>query len=153
MTDINQTILQKASGDHRLKSDEQAYYLGTFKERVILTVELKDANQELVSSHFDIILSQLREQHPDLTVKISARLDDRWTMAYLKTAQNMGLTASLVEDGTKTSPFGLVLHSHSPVSVKHTDIFTIFPNLAPTTPPTDQAGTTKKPFWQKWFEG
>ncbi|MFX3960301.1 DUF1694 domain-containing protein, partial [Streptococcus suis] len=43
MTDLQKTILQKASGESRLDPDQQRLYMGTFRERVLLTISSSEA--------------------------------------------------------------------------------------------------------------
>lgn len=46
MTELDNKILQKASGENRLDPDQQRYYLGTYKERVVLHLSLKEAQKK-----------------------------------------------------------------------------------------------------------
>ncbi|MGC4388149.1 DUF1694 domain-containing protein, partial [Streptococcus suis] len=52
MTDLDKQILQKATGETRLNPDEQRRYFGTFRERVVLTIALQEAQTEGIQKTF-----------------------------------------------------------------------------------------------------
>ncbi|EHJ53160.1 YueI family protein [Streptococcus macacae] len=150
MVDLNQKILESACGEHQLNPDEQRKYFGTFKERVLLTILLKDAENSLILNHFSDILASIQANYPQekVTVKISANLSLAKQMDYMKKAQQSGLTATIINDDKKRSPFGILIHTDKAENLKHTDVRLLYPQIfAEKTKEPKQ----KKSFWQKWF--
>ncbi|MGT2783955.1 YueI family protein [Streptococcus merionis] len=149
MTDINQTILKKASGENRLKPDEQRYYLGTYKERVLLTVKLTDVSSDPIKNHFSHLLSDFQAKETSLTLKISGKLDDSLQLFYLKLAQESGIASSIIDEVDNSSPLGLVLHTNHAINQEKLDIKEQFPNIIQKPSPSPKA--SQKTFWSKLF--
>ena len=147
MDDLEQKILQSAQGERRLKATEQQQFLGTFAERVILSVFLKDAEKSQVLSQFDSILSDMKDKYDSPALKISDKLTVTIQMAYMKKAQAAGLAATIIKEDGAQSPFGLILHTDQAENIAHTDIKELYPQYFKKENPTDKPN--KQSFWQK----
>lgn len=154
MTDINNSILQKASGENRLNPDEQRLYLGTYRERVLLTVDLAEAGQLSVKETFSLALDRISNQHSPVQLKLSASLAEDSQTLYMKQAQAAQIPFTLVEERGAQSPFGLLLHTDHAVNLDKLDIFEQFPDLKTAS----QTKVSKKKlakisFWGRLFGG
>lgn len=147
MTDLDTRILQNASGGPKFKPDEQKKFLGTFEERVIVDCSLEDAENDLLSDHFQQILAKICSDFQPVFVKISPELSSSKQIFYLKTAQEEGCEATIVAECS--SPFGLVIHSDQPVEVDEQDMLQHFSDLL--TDPQPEKQKKKLYFWKKLF--
>ena len=136
------------SGEHRLDPDQQRLYFGTFKERVILTVSLKNAANHILLEHFEEIIAKFQDDYSPLMLKISPKLPTTTQMTYLKLAKQAQVTASIVDEATAHSPYGVVLHTDHAVEVPETVCANRFPQYF-TIP--SQEPTEKKSFLKKLF--
>jgi len=94
MTDLENKVLQAATGEKRLNPDEQRLYFGTFAERVVLSIPLEDSRLEEVKNRFSDILGQLTKQYDTILVKISPKLYVSNQMFYMKIAQKQNIQAT-----------------------------------------------------------
>ncbi|MFS1663468.1 DUF1694 domain-containing protein [Streptococcus sp. zg-JUN1979] len=129
MTDINQHIMQKASGEQRLNPDEQKRYFGTFRERVVLTISLEDARQAAIQAIFSHVIDDLKDKFGSLTVKISPNLETNTQIFYMKIAQEKGLQATIVDEDRANSPFGVLVHTNKAENKDITDIRVSYASL------------------------
>ncbi|MGT2755552.1 DUF1694 domain-containing protein [Streptococcus ovuberis] len=150
MTDINQTILQKASGENRLHPDQQKLFLGTYRERVVLAITHQEAGLSTVKTGLKPILEKLLDQVSPLTMKVSNQLDDRLKLYYMRLAHDIHLSFSLVAEEDSSSPYGIVLHTDQALNQENIDLSKRHPELFPATEPPLQT-STKKSLWQKLF--
>ncbi len=148
MTDLNQTILQKASGETRLNPDEQRLYMGTFRERVLLVLSFDEAVHSSIQQQFVTICQALKEEQPNLSLKISPKLSDALQVSYMKEAQEQQVMVSIIDEQSATSPFALLFHTDHAVHQEQIGLSERFPTLLEN--PTPQA-PEKKGFWQKLF--
>lgn len=150
MTDLNQTILQKASGENRLNPDEQRLYMGTFRERVLLVLSFEEAVNASVQQQFATICQTLKGEYSTLTLKISPKLSDTLQISYMKEAQEQQIAVSIIDEKIATTPFALLFHTDHAVNQEQIALSEKFPNLLekPKSQPTQ-----KKGFWQKLFKG
>ena len=138
MTSLEKKVLQCASGEKRLKPDELRHYFGTYAERVVLAILLENAEKKTVMEEFPKILKDLSLAYPHLSLKLSPNLADQTQFTYIKTAQALNISATIVDEAKAHSPYlDKVLFSEI-----HPDI------LAPQK--TEQA-ITKKGFFAKLF--
>lgn len=146
MTDLNKTILQKASGETRLDPDQQRLYMGTFRERVLLTFSFEEALDATIADQFPIICQDLLSHYSPLFLKISPRLVDSLKLNYLKQAQQLGITVTIVDEAAASSPYALVFHTDYAVNLEDQKLTNSF------TPKEKEAnGAPKRSFWQKLF--
>ncbi|WP_286783195.1 YueI family protein [Streptococcus sp. UBA4344] len=146
MTDLENKVLQAATGEKRLNPDEQRLYFGTFAERVVLSIPLEESRLEDVQNRFSDILGQLNKKYDTLLVKISPKLSVSNQMFYMKTAQELHIQATIVDEKNAQSPYGIIVHSNQAENVANpllSDQFPISHNEPKEAP--------KKGFWSKLF--
>ena len=146
MTDASKKILEKANGGLKLNPDEQRRFLGTFEERVLGYAELATANDDKFQKAFLTILETLKKETELLFVKISPQVEFDKQVFYLKHAKDDNCQATIVSEDHNSSPFGMVIHSDSPVQTQEKDLRKAFSDLW-------QEKETKAPtsLWKKWF--
>ena len=146
MTDVSKQILEKAHGGLKLNPDEQRRFLGTFEERVLGYAELATANDDKFQKAFLTILETLKKETEPLFVKISPQVEFDKQVFYLKHAKDDNCQATIVSEDHNSSPFGMVIHSDSPVQTQEKDLKKAFSDLW-------QEKETKVPtsLWKKWF--
>ncbi|MFP3766960.1 MULTISPECIES: YueI family protein [Streptococcus] len=146
MTDLENKVLQAATGEKRLNPDEQRLYFGTFAERVVLSIPLEDSRLEEVKNRFSDILGQLAKQYDTILVKISPKLSVSNQMFYMKIAQEQNIQATIVDEKNAQSPYGIIVHSTKAENVANPLLSEQFPATAekPKEAP-------KKGFWSKLF--
>ena len=146
MTDISKQILEKAHGGLKLNPDEQRRFLGTFEERVLGYAELATANDVKFQKAFLTILETFKKETEPLFVKISPQVVFDKQVYYLKQAKDADCQATIVSEDHNSSPFGMVIHSDSPVQTQEKDLKKAFSDLW-------QEKETKAPtsLWKKWF--
>lgn len=147
MTELNTTILQKASGENRLHPDEQRRYMNTFRERVVLVVEFSEATADGFRHNFASLCSDLQNQVQPLFVKLSPRLSDSLQISLLKEAQQAGLTASIVSEGDGASPYALVFHSDHALDKQDISLSSQVPQNTTST----EKSPEKLSFWSRLF--
>ena len=148
MTNLQQTLLEKARGGVKFDPDQQRKFLETFEERVLVTVNLEEAEANSIQKGFKDILNQLQKEYSPLFVKLSPNLSENAQLFYLKIASQAGLTATIVSNDCQNSPFGLIIHTDRPVDVANKDVFARYPELLSTSP---QTKPQKQSFWKKLF--
>ena len=146
MTDISKQILEKAHGGLKLNPDEQRRFLGTFEERVLGYAELATANDDKFQKAFLTILETFKKETEPLFVKISPQVEFEKQVYYLKNAKDSDCQATIVSEDHNSSPFGMVIHSDSPVQTQEKDLKKAFSDLWQEKEP--KAPTS---FWKKWF--
>ena len=146
MTDVSKQILEKAHGGLKLNPDEQRRFLGTFEERVLGYADLETANDDKFQKGYVSILVSLKKETEPLFVKISPQVVFEKQVYYLKQAKDADFQATIVSEDHNSSPFGLIIHSDSPVQINEKDLKKAFPDLW-------QEKETKAPtsLWKKWF--
>lgn len=149
MDKINDKLLQAANGEHRLKPQEQKKYLGTFAERVVLTVSLTDAKSQLFQDHFAHICQELIARYQQLAVKINGQLPISQQMTLMKIAQTANLPTTVINEEHSHSPYGLIIHSSQAQDLTTTDVRECFPTIF--EPKTAQTQPKQSSFWQRLF--
>lgn len=151
MADKNvQDYLDKGlSGTPQLKPEEKKKYLGTFRERIYLTMTFS----EIQHSQAAAALTTELAQHPEGQLLLSGALDAPWLDQFVQLARGKNLHFTLVNTYEETSAEQIALVYAADyavdlptvaVSQKYADLF------AQSTPTT----TTDKPsFFQRLFYG
>ena len=129
MTDVSKQILEKAHGGLKLNPDEQRRFLGTFEERVLGYAELATANDVKFQKAFLTILETFKKETEPLFVKISPQVVFDKQVYYLKQAKDADCQATIVSEDHNSSPFGMVIHSDSPVQTQEKDLRKAFSDL------------------------
>ena len=147
MTDLSKQLFEKAHGGAKLNPDEQRRYLGTFEERVLGYADIDTANSPQLEKGFLSILEKLQEKAEPLFVKISPTIEFDKQFFYLKEAKETNSQATIVSEEHTSSPFGLIIHTDTPVQVEEKDLRLAFPNLWEVK----KEEPVKTSFWKKWF--
>ena len=147
MTDLSKQILEKANGGLKLNPDEQRRFLGTFEERVLGYADLETADDDKFQKGFLTILETYKKETEPLFVKISPQVEFDKQVFYLKQAKEADCQATIVSENHNSSPFGLVIHSDSPVQTNEKDLKKAFSDL------WQEKEMKKAPtsLWKKWF--
>lgn len=149
MTSLEKKVLQCASGEKRLNPDELRHYFGTYAERVVLAILLENAEKKAVIEEFPKILKDLSLTYPHLSLKLSPNLADQTQFTYIKSAQALNISATIVDEAKAHSPYGIIVHSDKAENLDEVLLSEIHPDiLAPQK--TEQA-VTKKGFFAKLF--
>ncbi|MGT2865751.1 DUF1694 domain-containing protein [Streptococcus fryi] len=151
ITTINQKILRSSNGETRVKPDEQRLYLGTFKERVVLTIPIEDSLTQLINDKLPSILLNLEVKYKNLNLKINSELASNKQILLLQRAQELHIPAMVVNDNSSHSPFGIVVHTNNAENVEATDVKHLFPEQWQTVSLKTPDQEEKKGFWQKLF--
>ena len=150
MTDLQKTILQKSSGENRLDPDQQRLYMGTFRERMLLTLSFTEATSKDFQGHFPAICQDLKEKYPQLFLKISPNLSDLIQISLMKEAQAAGITTTIVDEKIANSPYAILFHTDHAVDLENISLNHTFLNLLKKDPTKN---AEKKGLWQKFFGG
>jgi len=147
MTALSTQLLEKAHGGPKLNPDEQRRYLGTFEERVLGYADIDTANSPQLEKGFLSILEKLQEKAEPLFVKISPNIEFDKQVFYLKEAKETDSQATIVSEEHTSSPFGLIIHTNSPVQVEEKNLRLAFPKLWEVK----EEEPSKASLWKKWF--
>ena len=96
-SNVEQRLQNGIYGSPKIKPDEQRRYLGTFRERMWLTISVAEAKQQDWSD----ALRQELTIHPDSLVIINGNIDDSLTRNYLTVANNAHVQFT-IKTGTET---------------------------------------------------
>lgn len=96
-SNVEQRLQNGIYGSPKIKPDEQRRYLGTFRERVWLTISVAEVKQQDWSD----ALCQELTIHPDSLVIINGNIDDSLTRNYLTVANNANVQFT-IKTGTET---------------------------------------------------
>ncbi|MGT2665714.1 DUF1694 domain-containing protein [Streptococcus rifensis] len=149
MKDLNETILQKASGEMRLKPGEQNLYLGTYRERVFLVATTEEAERLEVMNGLVILLENYLQSLKPLTFKLSSHLNQSTQTFYMKLAQQKQIPFSLIDENNNQSPYGLVVHTDHAINQETINVLELLPKKQATE--NSQSEIPKKSFWTKLF--
>lgn len=129
MHDINQTILQKASGETRLNPDEQRRFMGSYKERVITTLLLQDAIDDAILSNFNKLLIRLTESYHPLFVKLSPQLGKTRQIPLMRAAKELDIDCSIINESDYVSPYAIVVHTDHAVMIPDINALTTYSDI------------------------
>lgn len=149
MTSLENKVLQCASGEKRLNPDELRQYFGTYAERVVLAVLLENAEKKTVIDHFPQILKDLQAVYPNLSLKLSPKLADQTQFTYIKTAQALNISATIVDEAKAHSPYGLIVHSNQAENLDKVLFSELYPDIL--APSETEPILEKKGFFAKLF--
>lgn len=149
MTSLEKKVLQCASGEKRLKPDELRHYFGTYAERVVLAILLENAEKKTVMGEFPKILKDLSSAYPYLSLKLSPNLADQTQFTYIKTAQALNISATIVDEAKAHSPYGIIVHSDKAENLDKVLFSEIHPDIL--APQKTEQTVTKKGFFAKLF--
>lgn len=146
MTDLQQTLLEKANGSPRLHPDQQNKYLETYSERVIIEVPLEEVTDPEFLKALPLLLSQVQADFEPLFLKLAPQVPDQEQIKILKLAKEANIKATIVSSNCSHSPFGLILHTDHAVELDSRDAHQAYPNCFKV-----EKETEKTSFWKKLF--
>ncbi|MGT2957443.1 hypothetical protein A9Q68_03855 [Streptococcus bovimastitidis] len=147
MDSLDQKVIKSATGEYRFDPDQQRYYLGTFSERVLLTIPLEGIENDIAKLEFERLLPSLVEQYEPLSLKLSSELDSQYQMSYMKMASKKNIPTTIVDETGAHSPFALVLHTDHAVNLNETSISSSLNQQSHST----KDKKDKPSFWQNLF--
>lgn len=146
MSDINQKIMERAAGNRLLNPDEQRYYLGTFRERVLVTISNQDIYNKSILSLFSKALDNLTKEVSPVKVAISSQISSERQIALLTSAKKKGLAATIIDDKISNSPYSAVIYTDHAINREETDLLSLFQNETETTKNKRQRGFLRRLF-------
>ena len=141
MTSLEDKVFQCASGEKRLNPDELRQYFGTYAERVVLAVLLEDAEKKIVIEHFPLILKKLLAVYPNLS--------DQTQFTYIRGAQTLNISATIVDEAKAHSPYGIVVHSDKAENLDKILFSELYPDIL--APKQTEQIVEKRGFFTKLF--
>ena len=149
MTSLEDKVFQCASGEKRLNPDELRQYFGTYAERVVLAVLLDDAEKKIVIEHFPLILKKFLAVYPNLSLKLSPNLSDQTQFTYIKGAQTLNISATIVDEAKAHSPYCIVVHSDKAENLDKILFSELYPDIL--APKQTEQIVEKRGFFTKLF--
>ncbi|MGX7196236.1 YueI family protein [Enterococcus olivae] len=147
MTDELQKHLDKGLyGAPLLNPDEQKKYLGTFRERCLVSMTLaqmkNQKNKQLLKQHLS--------NYQDNVILINGALPESLQNSYIQLITSANVSFTIVNQTESCTPdsIGLLVVAEQAVNEQTIDIEQKFA-AAPTSQPSDT--TEKKSFWKKFF--
>ncbi|MCH4168173.1 MAG: YueI family protein [Streptococcaceae bacterium] len=133
---IEEKLEQGLYGKPQLKPDEQKKFLGTFRERVILIITNQDVYQDVYQELFFQKLTENINESTQLLMKINDLLDDTTKMKFIKLANELKITSTIITENISIEPEGcaIVIHSNQ---AENKAIIDIHQMLAEKTEPID----------------
>ena len=149
MTDnLQQRIDQSASGRPLVKPDEQAMYLGSFRERCYISMTVKQMKKETNKT----LLTRALTAYPEAKVLIHGNLPTSLQSNYIQivTTNKHAFTIVTPKQPLNDDVIGLLLVSDQAVHEEIIDLEEKFQkNESKVTP--HKESKEKKGFWSKWF--
>lgn len=145
-SNIEKRLQNGIYGTPRIKPDEQRRFMGTFRERVWLTITVQEIKEKGWTNEFHKEL----EDHPDTLVIINGNLPDQYTKEYIKIAnqQECQFTIKTGKDIKVTDDaLAIVVTDNKAVYQTPIDIAQRYPQ--PTTKHNDSQ--KKSSFFQRFF--
>lgn len=119
--DVNQRLKNEIYGQPKIKPDEQRRFMGTFRERVWLTISVSEIQERDWIRTFDEIL----QKHPNSLVIINGNIDDRFTSKYLTAANQLNVDFTIktgAEVKTGADDLAIVVTAHEAVWANPIDV-------------------------------
>ncbi|MDY3702091.1 MAG: YueI family protein [Limosilactobacillus coleohominis] len=120
-SEIDQRIQNGIYGTPKIKPDEQRHYMGTFRERVCLTISVAEIN----NNDWSFAVREELTKHPDSLVIINGNLADHLTRNYIMLANQMQVQFTIkTGSDAKTTPdsLALVISDHKAVYESPVDV-------------------------------
>ena len=120
-SEIDQRIQNGIYGTPKFKPDEQRHYMGTFRERVWLTISVAEIN----NNDWSFAVREELTKHPDSLVIINGNLADHLTRNYIMLANQMQVQFTIkTGSDAKTTPdsLALVISDHKAVYESPVDV-------------------------------
>lgn len=149
-SNVDQRIQNSIYGTPKIKPDEQRKYMGTFRERVHLTISVAEAKQQDWSG----ALQKELTKHPDSLVIINGNLEDRYTRAYITIANQMTVQFTIkTGNDTKTDDdaFAVVVTDHQAVYESPVDVAKKYGDQNQTSSPEENHEKRHESIWHRLF--
>lgn len=120
-------------GTPKINPDEQRHYLGTFRERVSLTMTIAEVVDR---QNLDAFMTEITA-HPDFQVILNGHIDQADLGPYLKVASQRNVKFVIRQDeiyGLNDSDLGMVIAADHAINVTPVALAQKYP--APTAPET-----------------
>lgn len=133
-------------GSPLVNPDEQHKYMGTFRERCVLSMTVAEMKKKENQSRF---VKELKK-YPELTILLNGALPEQLQAAYIQLATQNKVKFTVINDFVETNPesFGLLLTAKEAVNKEVIDIEEKY-----AASETSEAAKPKedKGFWHKLF--
>lgn len=142
--DLQKRLDNSMYGTPLIKPEEQKKYLGTFRERCYLTMNVRQmAKPELRAN----LITELRK-YPEASVLLNGTLTSQLQATYIKLLTDIGAKFTIINDGVTNTPesVGLILAAKEAVNQDIIDIEEKYPKQI-----NEQEKPEKKSFWGKLF--
>lgn len=135
MADEMQKHLDNARYGTKLNPDEQRQYLGTFRERVYLTLTVAEMEQKAYS---DALVSEIKK-HPEAHLLIKGSLNDDLQAKYVTLASTNKFRFTIISDPefTDNSTLGAVVAAKTAVNESVVAVAEKYPQKTSTEPPKE----------------
>lgn len=110
---------------------------------------MENAEDKIVTDQFPQILKDLLAIHPNLSLKLSPKLADQIQFTYIKAAQALNISATIVDEAKAHSPYGLILHSNEAENLDNVLFSELYPDIL--APKETEPVLEKKLFFAKLF--
>ncbi|MDO4854977.1 MAG: YueI family protein [Limosilactobacillus gorillae] len=144
---LEQRLQNGIYGTPKINPDEQRRYLGTFRERVCLTI----SNAQIKERSWTEAVEQELKRGLATQVFINGNLPDELTHPYIQIITKAGGNFTLKTDPQfKTTPdrLALVMAANDAVYQSPVDVAKRYPDISATT---SKQAPAKKSWWQKIF--
>lgn len=130
---VDQRLQNGIYGTPKIKPDEQRRYMGTFRERVRLTVSVAEIKQQDWTS----AVNQELHAHPDCLLIINGNISDSFTHPYLSLANSLNVSFTFktgTDIKTDDDAFALVFTDSKAVYEHPVDVAKKYPQGKTSTP-------------------
>ncbi|GAB6092453.1 YueI family protein [Furfurilactobacillus curtus] len=145
--DPNQRLSNAIYGAPKVNPDEQRHYLGTFRERVTLSMSVAELKSGQYLDAFTTELEQQDEQNN--TILLNGNLGQDTLGPYIRAATMHAVAFTIKNDpqyGTDDADLALVITAKAAVDVSPIDVAAKHPQS-----PTNTKSSKKPSFWQRLF--
>ena len=146
--DVNERLKNEIYGQPKIKPDEQRRYMGTFRERVWLTISVAEIQEHDWITAFRAEL----QKHPDSLVIINGNIADRYTSNYLTAANQLNVDFTIktgADVKTGNDSLAIVVTAHEAVFSNPVDVAKLYGEK--TTTDKEQENTQHDSFFKHLF--
>ncbi|MDR0922096.1 MAG: YueI family protein [Lactobacillales bacterium] len=151
MTDeVQERLEQGMYGTPKIKPDELKKYMGTYRERVFLTMTIEEMKNDAYTLALE---KELDNEEETVSLNLNGEMDTDLQTKYIKLAKQYDITFTLVNNDVKNTPdsLGLVLYGKEAVNVSVVDVAEKYPNAVEELLPKKEEPEKKESFWKKIF--
>jgi uncharacterized protein YueI len=145
LADVNDRLEQGMYGPKKLNPDEQNKFMGTFRERVYLTMTIDEMKSEAYQNAFEKELEA--DEDLNVAVSLNGEMDSSLQTKFMKICARHNKNYTLVNNNVSTDPdsFGLVLAGKDAVNIEKVDVAEKFPDAFDLIDSKDDEKHEKKP--------